>query len=434
MKVAVIGTGYVGLVSGTCFSVFGADVTCVDLDLEKVDKLRRKISPIYENGLDDLISNQVDANRLHFTTDLKSAVQGADAIFIAVGTPPMADDGRADLTFVYQVARDIAKAITGYTVIVTKSTVPVGTAREIQKIISTENPDADFEVCSNPEFLREGAAIQDFMNPDRVVIGLDTHRAQKILKNLYQPLLYKDVPIIFTTPESAEIAKYASNAFLATKITFINEIANLCEKTNANVDDVSVAMGLDARIGSKFLRAGPGYGGSCFPKDAVALTQTGQHHNAPQTIIEAVVKTNNYRQHAMAERIIEMCNGDVRGKKIGILGVAFKPKTDDVRDSPAIVIIQNLQKMGARISANDPAAQEQATKILNDIDWRDNAYDVAQDADAVVVVTEWDDYKTIDLKRLGSTMKSKNLADFRNIYDANNARELGFNYISIGRM
>ena len=435
MKIAVIGTGYVGLVSGTCFAEFGKDVTCVDLDEAKVEKLKNKISPIYEDGLDNLIAKQVDAGRLHFTTDLKSAVVDADAVFIAVGTPARRDNGHADLTYVYQAARDVAKAMEGYTVVVTKSTVPVGTAREVHKIIKEERPDADFDVCSNPEFLREGAAINDFMRPDRVVIGAETDRAREVLKELYRPLYINETPIVFTTPETAEITKYASNAFLATKITFINEIANLCEKANANVQDVARAMGLDGRIGSKFLHAGPGYGGSCFPKDTLALTQTGEVFGAPQTIVESVIKSNYDRQHLMAQRVIDMCGGDVKSKKIGVLGVAFKPNTDDVRDSPALVIIPDLQEAGATVKTYDPIAREQAEKNLNDdVQWCKDAYEVAEDTDVLVIVTEWNEFRGLNLEKIGESMKTKRLADFRNIYKPDQVREMGFDYISIGRV
>ncbi|MFP4314174.1 MAG: UDP-glucose dehydrogenase family protein [Alphaproteobacteria bacterium] len=433
MRIGVVGTGYVGLVSGTCFAEFGTHVTCVDNNAAKIKALENGEIPIYEPGLEDLVEKQVKAGRLDFTTDLKKAVQDADAVFIAVGTPPRSEDGQADLTYVYEAAREIALHLTGYTVIVTKSTVPVGTARELEKIIREANPSADFDVGSNPEFLREGAAINDFMRPDRVVIGTDSERAVEVMRRLYRPLYINETPMVITTPETAEIIKYAGNAFLATKITFINEIANLCEQTGANVQEVARGIGLDGRIGSKFLHAGPGFGGSCFPKDTLALTQIGQKHGAPQNIVETVVWVNAERQKSMAERVIEACGGDVSGKKIAVLGVSFKPNTDDVRESPALVIIPLLQEHGASIAASDPVAMEEAAKELDDVEWCADPYEAAKDADALVIVTEWNEFRGLDLERLGDSMKNKLLIDLRNIYKISDMEKTGFHYISVGR-
>lgn len=433
MRIGVVGTGYVGLVSGTCFAEFGVDVVCVDVNKEKIDGLKNGKIPIYEPGLEDLVTKQVKAGRLSFTTDLAEATKGADAVFIAVGTPPKADDGQADMTYVYAAAKEIAKNLDGYTVIVTKSTVPVGTAREIEKIVNAENPDADFDVCSNPEFLREGAAINDFMRPDRVVIGTDSKRAAEVMRQLYRPLYINETPMVITTPETSEIIKYAGNAFLAMKITFINEIANLCEATGANVQEVAKGIGLDGRIGSKFLHAGPGYGGSCFPKDTLALTQIGQKFRAPQNLIETVVWVNAERQRSMAERVIQACGGDIQGKKIAVLGLSFKPNTDDVRESPALVIIPLLQEAGASIHAYDPIAIDEAAKELDDVHWEQDAYEAAKDADALVIVTEWNEFRALHIDRLGEIMKTKCLIDLRNIYKPDQMLEAGFDYISIGR-
>jgi UDPglucose 6-dehydrogenase len=433
MRIGVVGTGYVGLVSGTCFAEFGIDVVCVDKDESKINNLKKGIIPIYEPGLDDLVEKQVAAKRLSFTTTLADAVKGSDAVFIAVGTPPRRDNGHADLTYVYEAAREIAQNLEGYTVIVTKSTVPVGTAREIEKIVREERPDAKFDVCSNPEFLREGAAISDFMRPDRVVIGAETEKAQHVMRSLYRPLYLNETPIVFTTPETAEITKYASNAFLATKITFINEIANLCEKTNANVQDVARAMGLDGRIGSKFLHAGPGYGGSCFPKDTLALTQIGHDYNAPQTIVESVVQINTQRQKDMAQRIIDACGGSVEGMKIAVLGVAFKPNTDDTRDAPSLVIIPELQLAGATVAAHDPIAMTEAKKKLENVTWCKDAYEAAADADALVIITEWNEYRALNFGRLREIMKTHRLIDLRNIYKLPYMEEQEFHYVSVGR-
>ncbi len=433
MRIGVVGTGYVGLVSGTCFAEFGVNVCCVDKDADKIARLKKGEIPIYEPGLDDLVEKQVKAGRLTFTTDLKEAVKGADAVFIAVGTPSRKTDGHADLTYVYEAAREIIRAVEGHTVLVTKSTVPVGTAREIEKIVREMGREKDVDVCSNPEFLREGAAINDFMRPDRVVVGCSSERAENVMRALYRPLFINETPIVVTSPETSEIIKYAANAFLATKITFINEIANLCEAAGANVQHVSKAIGLDGRIGSKFLHAGPGYGGSCFPKDTLALTQTGRKYNAPQKLVEAVVEVNADRQQQMAQKIIAACGGNIKGMKIGILGVSFKPNTDDVRDAPSLVILPILQKLGAKVHAHDPIAMEQAKKILKDVHWEEDPYAVADGADALVIITEWNEYRALDLTRIAASMKSRRLIDLRNIYKVSEIAPHGFHYVSIGR-
>ena len=433
MRIAVVGTGYVGLVSGTCFAEFGIDVVCVDKDAGKIKALKKGQVPIYEPGLEDLLARQIQSGRISFTADLADAVPDADAIFIAVGTPERSSDGHADMSYVWQAARDIARQLKGYTVIVTKSTVPVGTAREVERIIREERPDADFDVASNPEFLREGAAVQDFMKPDRVVIGVESERAQAILREIYRPLYLNETPIIFTKPETAEIIKYAANAFLATKITFINEIADLCEKTGADVQVVAKAMGQDGRISPKFLHAGPGYGGSCFPKDTKALAQTGQKLGAPQRLVETVVKSNEDRRRRMARRIIAACGGSVNGKTIAILGVSFKPNTDDVRESPSLSIVPQLQEAGARVTAFDPAAMERAKEHLENVEWKQDPYKTAEGADALVIVTEWNEFRSLDLERLGKLMKTRLLIDLRNIYRLPDMEQSGFRYVSIGR-
>ncbi|HNQ92909.1 MAG TPA: UDP-glucose/GDP-mannose dehydrogenase family protein [Alphaproteobacteria bacterium] len=433
MKIGVVGTGYVGLVSGTCFAEFGVEVVCVDKDARKIEMLKRGGIPIYEPGLDDLVAKQVKAGRLSFTTDLAEAVRDADAVFIAVGTPPRVEDGQADLTYVFQAAEEIAQHLTGYTVIVDKSTVPVGTARRVAEAIRKANPNADFDVVSNPEFLREGAAIDDFLRPDRVVVGVESERAREVMRQLYRPLYINETPMVMTSPESAEIIKYASNAFLAAKITFINEIANLCEAAGGNVQDVAKGMGLDGRIGSKFLHAGPGYGGSCFPKDTLALVQIGQNFGAPQTLVDKVVEINHDRQREMADRVIAACGGDVKGKKIAVLGIAFKPNTDDIREAPSLVIIPELQKAGAKIAAHDPVAMENAKKVLSDVEWCDDAYAPMRDADALVIVTEWNEFRGLQLDRVEELLKSKTIVDLRNIYKLPEMQARGFRYISIGR-
>lgn len=433
MRIAMMGTGYVGLVSGTCFAEFGIDVTCIDKDETKIQRLKNGEIPIYEPGLDTLVAKQVQAGRLSFTTDLTEGVKNADAVFIAVGTPPREDNGHADMKYVHQAAREIAKVVEGYTVIVNKSTVPVGTAKEVEDIIRAENPQADFDVCSNPEFLREGAAINDFMRPDRVVVGVRSDRATKVLKALYRPLYINETPMLITTPETAETIKYAANAFLATKITFINEIANLCEKTGANVQDVARGMGLDGRIGAKFLHAGPGYGGSCFPKDTLALTQIGESYNAPQKIVQTVVNVNTQRQKDMADVIVQAAGGSVAGKTVAVLGIAFKPNTDDIREAPSLVIIPRLQEMGASVKACDPAAVDNASKVLDGVQWCNNAYEAAQDADVLAIVTEWNEYRGLDLERIAEGLKEKRIADLRNVYKPKDMRRRGFTYLSIGR-
>jgi UDPglucose 6-dehydrogenase len=433
MRIGVVGTGYVGLVSGTCFAEFGIEVICVDTDAGKIERLKKGEIPIYEPGLDALVEKQVKAKRLSFTTDLGEAVRDADAVFIAVGTPPRVQDGHADLTYVFAAAEEIAKHLTGYTVIVNKSTVPVGTARKVAETIRRVRPDADFDVCSNPEFLREGAAINDFMRPDRVVIGTISEQAADVMRALYRPLYLNETPMVVTSPETAEIIKYASNAFLATKITFINEIANLCEATGANVQDVARAMGLDGRIGSKFLHAGPGFGGSCFPKDTLALSQIGQLYETPQTIVESVVSSNTQRQKDMAARVIDICDGSVAGKRVGILGIAFKPNTDDIREAPSMIIIPELQQAGATVVAYDPAAMEHAKKALNGVEWCDDPYAVAKDADVLVILTEWNEFRALQLDRIEALMKTPRLVDLRNIYKLPEMEETGFHYVSIGR-
>jgi UDPglucose 6-dehydrogenase len=433
MKFVMVGTGYVGLVSGTCFAEFGVDVTCVDKDDSKIERLKKGEVPIYEPGLEDLLARQITAKRIRFTNNLKDAIKDADAIFIAVGTPTRRSDGHADLTYVYQAAKEIGEALDHYAVIVTKSTVPVGTAIEVERIIREANPNAEFDVASNPEFLREGAAITDFMRPDRVVIGTSSERAQKVMRELYRPLYLHETPIVFTERQTAEIIKYAANAFLATKITFINEIADLCEKANANVQDVAKAIGLDGRIGSKFLHAGPGYGGSCFPKDTIALVQTGELMGAPQRIVDTVVQVNDARRKDMAHRVIAACGGSVKGKRIGILGVSFKPNTDDMRDSPSLSVVPILQEAGATVAAYDPAAMDHAKTMLNNVEWKEGPYEVAEKADALVILTEWNEFRALDMERLKDIMNASLLLDFRNIYKTADMKDTGFHYISIGR-
>ena len=433
MKIAMIGTGYVGLVSGACFAEFGPHVTCVDLDAGKIERLRNGEIPIYEPGLDEVVAKGVKAGRLDFTTDLAAAVAEADAVFIAVGTPSRRGDGHADLRFVEAAAAAVARALTGYTVVVTKSTVPVGTGRRVAQIIRETNPTADFDIASNPEFLREGSAIIDFMRPDRVVIGAESERAQATMQELYRPLYLTETPIVMTTLETAELTKYAANAFLATKITFINEIADLCEKVGANVQDVARGMGLDGRIGKKFLHAGPGYGGSCFPKDTIALVRTAQEYGSPARIVEAVVQVNDTRKGAMASRVIAAAGGSLRGKTVGVLGVAFKPNTDDMRDAPSLAIVPALQDAGANVRAFDPAAMHEAKPLLPGVTWCDDAYDVAQGADVLVLITEWNEFRALDLSRVASAMTSPVLVDLRNVYRPADVRAAGFQYSSIGR-
>lgn len=433
MRIAIIGTGYVGLVSGVCFAEFGFHVTCVDKDQDKLAKLKQGQSPIYEPGLDKLLEAQISADRISFTDNIQEAVQSSDAIFIAVGTPARRGTGEADLTYVYGVAKEIAPFIDSYKVVVTKSTVPVGTAREVERIIREENPSADFSVASNPEFLREGAAIDDFMRPDRVVVGTRDERAQSVLREIYRPLYLNETPIVFTKRETAEIIKYAANAFLATKITFINEIADLCEVTGADVQEVARSLGLDGRISNKFLHAGPGYGGSCFPKDTLALVKTGLDYKTPQTIVEATALANENRKLKMAEKIIQSLGGDVNGKTIAVLGVSFKPNTDDVRDAPSLVIIPELQAKGAKVKAYDPVAMDEAKKAIPDVAWAESSYDAAKDADAAVILTEWNQFRALDIKRLKEAMRGNTLVDLRNIYQLDDMERHDFHYISVGR-
>jgi UDPglucose 6-dehydrogenase len=434
LKIAVIGTGYVGLVSGACFSEFGFDVTCVDNDQAKIDLIQNGTMPIYEPGLEDLVARNVAASRLYFTTDLASAVAVADAVFIAVGTPTRRGDGHADLSFVYAVAREIAPHLQGYTVMVTKSTVPVGTGREVHDIVSKTNPDADFDVASNPEFLREGAAISDFMRPDRVVVGTTSERARTVIRALYRPLYLIETPIIFTELETSELIKYASNAFLAVKISYINQMADLCEAVGANVHDVAKGMGLDKRIGNKFLHAGPGYGGSCFPKDTLALVKTAEQHDVDISIVDDVVSYNDKRKQSMAGRVIAALEGKVTDKVIAILGLAFKPETDDMRDSPSIDIVRELADAGARIKAYDPKAMDEARHMLpKDVSYCDSASDCIADADAVVIVTEWNEFRALTAAQFIAAMRGHVLVDLRNIYDAEQMRDAGLAYSSIGR-
>ncbi|MFD2206221.1 UDP-glucose dehydrogenase family protein [Kiloniella antarctica] len=433
MRIAMIGTGYVGLVSGTCFSEFGTNVVCVDKDEKKIEGLKKGVIPIFEPGLDTLVKNNTEAGRLTFTTELEEAAKKADAIFIAVGTPPGEKDGQADLSYVYQAAREIAAVIEGYTVIITKSTVPVGTGREVERIIREERPDADFDVVSNPEFLREGAAISDFMRPDRVVIGAESKRAQDLMAELYRPLYLIETPILFTKLETSELIKYAGNAFLATKISFINQMADLCEKVGADVHQVAKGIGLDGRIGRKFLHAGPGYGGSCFPKDTQALAFTARENNAPVSLVEDVISYNDERKRRMAKKIIAQCGGSVEGKKIAVLGLTFKPNTDDMRDSPSLDIIPILQSKGARISAYDPEGMEEASHLLSDVSYGKNAYEIMDKADALVIITEWNEFRRLDLSRVKSLLSSPVMIDLRNIYNPDEMKEEGFEYLCIGR-
>ena len=437
MRVAMIGSGYVGLVSGACFADFGHDVVCVDLDPGKIERLNAGVMPIFEPGLADLVNRNAAAGRLHFTTDLAAGVAGAEAIFIAVGTPSRRGDGHADLSYVNAAAAAIAAALTGYAVVITKSTVPVGTGDAVERVLRDANPDADFSVVSNPEFLREGAAIQDFKRPDRIVVGVDddanTARARNVMTELYRPLFLNQSPILFTSRRTAELTKYAANAFLATKITFINEIADLCEAVGADVQDVARGIGLDNRIGSKFLHAGPGYGGSCFPKDTLALVKTAQDADSPVRIIETVAAVNEQRKRGMAKRIIALAGGDVRGKTVAILGLTFKPNTDDVRDSPAIPIIQALQDAGARIRAFDPEGMDQARQVLVDVDYAANPYDCLTGADVAALVTEWDAFRALDMDRVKAVMKTPAIADLRNVYRADEMARRGFAYVGVGR-
>ena len=434
MKLAVIGTGYVGLVSGACFSEFGFDVTCIDKDAGKIDSIRSGVMPIYEPGLEDLVARNVAAGRLHFTTELGPAVADADAVFIAVGTPTRRGDGHADLTYVFDAARELAGYLSGYTLVVTKSTVPVGTGREVESVIRSASPDADFDVASNPEFLREGAAIGDFMRPDRVVVGAETERAQDVLRALYRPLYLIETPILVTSLETSELIKYASNAFLAVKISYINQMADLCEKVGADVHGVARGMGLDQRIGKKFLHPGPGYGGSCFPKDTLALVRTAEDHDADIGIVSEVVTYNDSRKRSMADRIIASAGGDIAGKAVAVLGLAFKPETDDMRDSPSLDILPALVEAGAIVRAYDPKAMEEARTMLPDATiFTDSAATCLEDADVAVVVTEWNEFRALTPAHYLDSMRGKVLVDLRNIYRPEDMREAGLSYHSIGR-
>ena len=431
MRIAMIGTGYVGLVSGACLSEFGHEVICVDKDAAKVTALRQGVIPIFEPGLDEVVAANVKAGRLSFATELKSAVAGADAVFIAVGTPSRRGDGHADLSYVFAAAEEIAAALTGYTVVVTKSTVPVGTSRQVEKIIRGKRADAQFDMASNPEFLREGSAIEDFRRPDRVVVGCDTERARDVMKEVYRPLFLNETPILFTSRETSELIKYAANAFLATKITFINEMASLCEKVGADVQDVARGIGLDGRIGAKFLHAGPGFGGSCFPKDTLALVKTARDSGAPSLIVEAVMQVNDERKLAMAKKI-ETAFGGVKGKTIAVLGLTFKPNTDDMRDAPSLVIVPALQAAGATVRAYDPEGGKEAHKLLN-LELCKDAYDALNGADGVVILTEWNEFRALDFAKVKAALKTPLMVDLRNIYRPAQMAQAGFRYVSVGR-
>ena len=433
MRIAMVGSGYVGLVSGACFAQFGHDVICVDKEADKIERLRKGEIPIFEPGLDRLVADNVRAGRLAFGSSLGEAVATADAVFIAVGTPTRRGDGHADLSYVYAAAAEIAEAIRGYTVVVTKSTVPVGTGREVARIIREARPSAEFDVASNPEFLREGAAIEDFMKPDRVVIGVESQRARDVMSGIYRPLNLIQTPMVFTNIETAEVTKYAGNAFLATKITFINEIADLCEKVGADVHDVARGIGLDGRIGRKFLHPGPGFGGSCFPKDALALAYTAREANAPQTIVEQVIEVNSSRKKKMAQKVIDFCGGSIAGLTVGVLGLTFKANTDDMRDAPSLDIVPALQAAGAKIVAFDPEGMTEAAKLLNDVTFAKNAYEAAFEADVLVVITEWHEFRGLDPRRIKQVMRQPRIVDLRNIFDPEEMRGLGFTYEGIGR-
>jgi UDPglucose 6-dehydrogenase len=434
MRIAMVGAGYVGLVSGACIADFGHQVTCVDKDKIKISALNGGEIPIYEPGLDEIVRSNVRQGRLSFTTELSESLDEADAAFIAVGTPSRRGDGHADLSYVYAVTREIASALTRFTVVITKSTVPVGTGDEIERIIRELRPEIDFAVVSNPEFLREGAAIHDFKHPDRIVVGTDDERAKAILAEIYRPLYLNRAPIVFTGRRTAELIKYAANAFLATKITFINEIADLCERVGADVQEVARGMGLDNRIGSKFLHAGPGFGGSCFPKDVRALIKTAQDYDVPMRILEAVETVNDTRKRAMARKVSRVFGGVLRGKTIAILGLTFKPNTDDVREAPSVALITALQDMGARVRAYDPVGMEQAKQILPEVTYCQGPYDCVEEADAVVIITEWEQFRALDLERVRDLMACPVMVDLRNVYRPEDMQKYGFAYISIGRL
>jgi UDPglucose 6-dehydrogenase len=431
MRIAMIGTGYVGLVSGACFSEFGHHVVCVDKDETKIDALNVGRMPIYEPGLEDVVADNVSAGRLSFTADLKASVRDAEAVFIAVGTPSRRGDGHADLTYVFKAAEEIASAIEGYTVVITKSTVPVGTGLKVEETIRRIRPDADFDVASNPEFLREGSAIEDFRRPDRIVCGITNDRARGVLRELYRPLYLNETPMLFTSRQTAELIKYAANAFLATKVTFINEMADICERVGANVQDVARGMGLDGRIGSKFLHAGPGYGGSCFPKDTLALIRTACEVGAPSRIVEAVAGANDARKARMAAKIVEAFGG-VAGKKIAVLGLTFKPNTDDMRDAASVVILPELARQGAAIRAYDPEGMSEAKKVL-DVEMCPDAYAALEGADGVVILTEWNEFRALDLRAAKRLLKRPLMVDLRNIYRPDEMAKAGFAYVSVGR-
>lgn len=433
MRIAMIGTGYVGLVSGACFADFGHEVVCIDKDRSKIEALKCGDVPIFEPGLAELVNLNLREGRLSFSTELAEPVRNAEAIFIAVGTPSRRGDGHADLTYVYTAAREIAAHLDGFTVVVTKSTVPVGTGDEVERIIRAARPDADVAVVSNPEFLREGAAIRDFKHPDRIVVGIDDPRARDVMAALYRPLYLNAAPILYTGRTTAELIKYAANAFLATKVTFINEIAELCEKVGADVQEVARGIGLDNRIGTKFLHAGPGFGGSCFPKDAQALIKTAQDHAAPLRIVEAVLAVNDVRKRAMARKVAAALGGNLRDKTIALLGLTFKPNTDDMREAPSIALVTALRDMGARVKAYDPAGMEQAKLVLDDVTYCDGPYACAQGADALVIVTEWEQFRALDLDRLKQVMTQPVVIDLRNIYRPDEMAERGFIYDSVGR-
>ncbi len=434
MKIAMIGSGYVGLVSGVCFADFGHEVVCVDKDPSKIAMLKQGDVPIYEPGLQDVLTRNLQAGRLTFSADLVAAVQGAEVVFIAVGTPTRRGDGHADLTYVMAAAQEIGESLTDYTVVVTKSTVPVGTNREVAAVIAKANPAADVDVASNPEFLREGAAIDDFMRPDRVIVGLESERAKAVMSEVYRPLFLRDFPVVFTGLESAEMIKYAANAFLATKITFINEIAQLCERTGADIKAVSKGMGLDGRIGNKFLHAGPGYGGSCFPKDTAALARIGQEHAVPMQIVETVIKVNDEIKRKMIEKVVDLCGGSVAGKIIAVLGVTFKPNTDDMREAPSLTIVPALVGAGASLRVVDPQGLKEGEALLHNVTWHEDPYVAVAGADSVILLTEWNEFRALDLNRLAKAMRQAHMADLRNIYSQKEALAAGFeSYVSIGR-
>jgi len=432
MRISMIGTGYVGLVSGACFSEFGHHVTCIDLDQAKIDTLSQGQVPIFEPGLEDLIERNVNAGRLDFSTRMSDSVAASDAVFIAVGTPSRRGDGHADLSYVFAAAEELAELIYGYTVIVTKSTVPVGTGTKIENILRERAPDRDWDVASNPEFLREGAAIEDFMRPDRVVVGTDSEQARTVMRELYRPLYLNETPILFTKRETAELIKYAANAFLATKISFINEIADLCERLGANVQDVAKGIGLDGRIGRKFLHAGPGYGGSCFPKDTLALLRTAEEAGSPLRIVSATVETNAARKKSLAARVVAACGGSVAGKRVAVLGLTFKPNTDDMRDSPSLDLVPALTAAGAEVRAFDPEGMETARPLLPDITYCVDAYEAMENASALVILTEWNQFRALDLDRAGELMAERILVDLRNIYSRGEPEAAGFAYTGIG--